>query len=338
MKTALTRTRFVTLLSAYFAVGLAALAVAPFIGPESVSFAQVREQIASGRWAADADILIYQRLPRVVLGFLAGGTLALVGAAFQVVLRNVLATPHTLGVTGGSALGAVVALSVPGLAVSWGPFSSVQLLALVGAMVALVFIYGVARRTAGLSMNVVLLAGVTFGIFAGAMIMLVRYLASPHLLVAMDRWMMGGVDVVGYRELAAFLPILLPALAVMAPLAPLLNHLSLGEEMAAGHGVDVAAVERQTLVAGGVATAAIVSLTGPVGFVGLVVPHVVRGLSGSDQRVVMPASFALGGAFLVACDTLARTLIAPSEMPVGIITAMVGGPVFIILLIRRSWR
>ena len=342
MRSRMTWKRFAVLVAVYFAAALAVMAAAPFVGAESVGIRSAWRQIFSGRWGAEADILVMQRFPRVLLGFLAGGTLALVGASFQVVLRNILAEPYTLGITGGSALGAVIAISVPGLAFDltkgWGLFSSVQVFALAGSMGALLFIYIVARRTAGLSMNTVLLAGVTFGIFCGAMIMLVRYLVSPHLLVAMDRWMMGGVDVVGYRELASFMPILLPALAVLAPLGSLLNHLSLGEEMAAGHGVDVKAVERQVLIAGGVATAAIVSMTGPIGFVGLVVPHIVRRISGNDQRLVLPASFALGGAILVACDTVARTLVAPAEMPVGIITAMLGGPVFIYLLIRQSWR
>ena len=213
-----------------------------------------------------------------------------------------------------------------------------QLIAMVGSLGALLFIYAVARRTAGLSMNIVLLAGVTIGIFTGALIMLVRYLASPYFVVSMDRWLMGGVDVVGYSELGSLMPFLLPAMAVMLPLAPALNLLSLGEDMAAGHGVDVPAVQRQTLIAGGVATASVVSLTGPIGFVGLIIPHIVRGISGSDQRVVLPASFALGGTFLVVCDTFARVVRAPTEMPVGIITAMIGGPVFICLLLRQTRR
>ena len=338
MKGILTRGRFACVLAAYFVPALLVMIFAPLVGTEKISLSAVWKQIASGEIEADANIFLSLRLPRVCLGLLAGGTLAVIGASFQVVLRNVLATPYTLGVTGGGTLGAVVAISFIGPASGWGPFSPVQLLALAGSFGALTFIYLVARRTAGLSMNIVLLAGVTFGILAGALIMLVKYLANPHTLAIMDRWMMGGLDVVGYRSLAGLLPLLVPALALIVLQAPRLNHLALGEEMAAGHGVNVARVQRISLLAGGAATAVVVSLTGPIGFVGLVVPHIVRTLSGNDQRIVLPASFALGGTLLVACDLIARTVIRSREMPVGIITAMVGGPVFIYLLVRRTKR
>ncbi len=140
---------------------------------------------------------------------------------------------------------------------------------------------------------------------------------------------------VGTRELAGLAPFLLPGLGLLVMQIPSLNHLSLGEEMAAGHGVDVAAVHREVFFGAGLATAAVVSITGPIGFVGLIVPHAVRRLSGFDHRIVLPASFLLGGAFLVACDAAARTLLRATEMPVGILTALVGGPIFIAILLSR---
>jgi iron complex transport system permease protein len=275
------------------------------------------------------------RVPRVILGLLAGGTLAACGATLQAVLRNPLATPYTLGVTSGGALGAFVAISMPALHVSLGPLSTVHLFALAGCGATLLFIYALARRPQGVSMNLLLLAGVTVGILCSALMLLVRFLAKPHLLVAMEHWVMGGLDVVGTRELAGLAPFLLPGLGLLAIQIPSLNHLSLGEEMAAGHGVDVAAVHREAFFGTGLATAAVVSVTGPIGFVGLIIPHAVRRLSGYDHRVVLPASFFLGGAFLVACDAAARTLLAAAEMPVGILTALVGGPIFIAILLRR---
>ena len=288
-----------------------------------------------GSQRTTAEILWQLRVPRVVLGLLAGGTLAVVGASLQVILRNPLATPYTLGVTGGGALGAVVAISIPGLAFAVGPLSTVQVFALAGCGATLLLIYVFARRAQGISMPMLLLAGVTIGILCGALMLLVRYLANPNLLVAMDRWVMGGLDVVGYRALGSLAPFLLPGLGLLALQVPTLNHLSLGEEMAAGHGVDVAAVHREVFLGAGLATAAVVSVTGPIGFVGLIVPHAVRRLSGFDHRVVLPASFLLGGAFLIACDALARIVVAPSEMPVGILTALIGGPIFIHILLRR---
>lgn len=317
----LTPRRCLLRIAAYALPCLVVLGIAPFVGSQ----------------ATTPEILWGLRVPRVLLGLLAGGTLALVGASLQVILRNPLATPYTLGVTGGGALGAVIAISIPGLQMTLRPlaFSTVQLFALAGCAATLLLIYAFARRPQGISTTLLLLAGVTIGILCGALMLLVRYLASPNLLVAMDRWVMGGLDEPGYRGLAALAPFLLPGLGLLALQIPTLNHLSLGEDMAAGHGVDVAAVHREVFFGAGLATAAVVSVTGPIGFVGLIVPHAVRRLSGFDHRIVLPASFLLGGAFLVACDTLARLVVAPSEMPVGILTALVGGPVFIGILLRR---
>jgi len=315
----LTRRRCLMLVAAYLVPSLAVACVAPLVGSERT----------------DAEILWSLRVPRVALGFLAGGTLALVGASLQVVLRNPLAEPYTLGIASGGALGAVVAISVPGLSLAAGPLSTVQLFSLAGCGASLALIYALARRPQGVATGILLLAGVTIGILCGALILLVRYLADPNLLVAMDRWVMGGLDVVGYRALGSLAPFLLPGLGLLALQTAALNHLALGEDMAAGHGVDVAAVHNDVFLGAGLATAAVVSITGPIGFVGLIVPHAVRRLSGFDHRVVLPASFLLGGAFLVACDALARTVVAPAEMPVGIITALVGGPAFIRILLKR---
>ena len=321
----------------YAGAFIAAAAACPFIGGnlfgggEATGGAPVA--IEAG---LHADILLNLRVPRVLTGLLVGGTLALVGAAFQAVLRNPLAEPFTLGVSGGAAVGAALAISVPWLRFAWGPFSPVQVLAILGAASALSLIYWIARRPSGLSMTTVLLAGVTVSVLSAGAIMLMRYLASPHRLVQMDRWMMGGLDVVGYGPVASILPLMLPGLGLVALRAGALNHLSLGEEMAAGHGVDVRAVQVGSLVGGGLATAAAVSVAGPIAFVGLIVPHAVRRLSGYDHRVVLPASFLLGGAVLAVCDTAARTVIFPTEIPVGVLTALIGGPLFIRLLVSSG--
>jgi iron complex transport system permease protein len=256
------------------------------------------------------------------------------GATFQVILHNPLAEPFTLGVTGGAAVGAVIAITVPGLSIAWGPFSTAQLLALVGAAAVIATVYAMASRAEGMAMDTLLLAGVTISILCAGGVLLVRYIVSPHLLVAMDRWLMGGLDVVGYRELAALFPLLLPGIGLLGLQARALNHLSLGRELAKGHGVDVASVQKQAFVGCGIATAAVVSLAGPIGFVGLIVPHAVRRLSGYDHRIVLPGCFLLGGAALAFCDAVARTVLAPTEMPVGIVTALVGGPLFIRLLLK----
>ncbi len=307
----------------------------PLFGSESIAVDTLFKKIFTGEADVEVEIFFFQRLPRALLASLVGGSLAVVGASFQVILRNPLAEPFTLGVTGGSAVGAVLAILFPGLLLAWGPFSTVQLFSLAGAAVILFLIYTIARRPEGITMNTLLLAGVTLSIICAGFILFLRYIASPGFLVQIDRWMMGGLDVVGYRELAALLPLLLPGLGLLFLCMEELNHLSLGEEMATGHGVDVPAVQKRVFFGGGLTTAAVVSLAGPIGFVGLIVPHIVRRFFGFDHRLVLPASFFLGGAFLAVCDTVARTVMAPVEIPVGIITALVGGPLFIRMLLRK---
>ena len=330
----LTRRRYGLIVGGYALLAAVVCLVAPFFGSERLSLSEVWTGLTLGRTTVDADIFLLQRLPRVVLAFLVGGALAATGGALQVVLRNALAEPFILGIAGSGALGAVVAISIPGLYLSVGPFSTVQVLSLAGCLASMAVIYRLATGPMGLSMNSVLLAGVTINVLCGAAVLLVRYLVNPQLLVIMDRWMMGGLDVVGFGETAALLPLLLPGLALLFRQAGALNHLAFGEEMAAGRGVDVSRVQKEVFIGAGLSTAAAVSLAGPIGFVGLILPHAVRRLSGVDYRLVLPASFLSGGSFLVLCDLLARTVVAPTEMPVGIVTAMIGGPVFFHILLK----
>ncbi|HOJ58769.1 MAG TPA: iron ABC transporter permease [bacterium] len=312
------------------------LAVCPLTGSETIRMGGLLQAGWRGTWDISAEIFYFQRVPRVVLAACVGGTLAVVGAAFQVILRNPLAEPYTLGITGGASVGAVLAILFPALQFTWSVFSSVQLFALIGAFAVLLMIYSLARRPEGFAVYTLLLAGVTLSIVSAGAVMFLRYAASPNYLVQMDRWMMGGLDVTGYQELAALFPLLIPGLGILFSCMVELNHLALGEELALGHGVDVPAVYQRVFFGGGVATAAAVSLSGPIGFVGLIVPHAVRRLSGYDHRIVLPASFFMGGALLAACDTVARTLFSPTEIPVGIITALAGGPLFLRILLRRS--
>lgn len=336
MTALLTRRRFVLVLGAYAASAAAIVVVTPFFGSEGLDFSEVFTGLFSTQSGIDADIFLFHRLPRVLLAFLVGGALAMCGAALQVVLKNPLAEPFILGIAGSGSLGAVAALSVPGLLLHLGPFSSVQLFSLAGCLACIWAIHRFASTTMGVSVTAILLAGVTINILCGAGILLMRYLVSPHLLIAMDRWMMGGLDIVGYRDLLSLLPLIVPGLALLAVHGNALNQLAFGEEMAMGRGVDVSAVQKQVLLGTGLAAAAAVSLAGPIGFVGLIVPHGVRRFSGVDHRLVLPGSFCLGGAFLTVCDLVARTVVAPTEMPVGIITAIVGGPVFLRILFKKN--
>lgn len=321
----------------YGLICLIAVLISPWIGPESITISAAKDFL-DGEVSPAGEIFWLQRLPRILLALLAGGALAVVGAAFQVLFKNPLVEPFTLGISGGAALGAFLTIAFPTLWMAWGPFGSIQLFAVLGAAASLSLIYSLSQRPQGMSVYTLLLAGVTISIICAGAILLLTYISSPHALVLFQRWMMGGIDVIGYQELLALLPLILPGLGLLLYHSRDLNHIALSEEMALGQGVDVPVVRRNTFIGGGLATAAIVSLVGPIAFVGLIVPHAVRRLSGFDQRIVLPCSFLLGGTALVICDSIARTIIAPTELPVGIITALIGGPLFIHLLISPRWR
>ena len=284
----------------------------------------------------DAQIFFVARLPRTLAGALVGASLASAGVVFQGLLRNPLATPFTLGVSAGAALGAMLAITF-GWSFAALSLPTVPLASLMGSLGAVAIVYLLATgRHAGLSTNVLLLAGVTMNAFFSALILFVQYFGDYAEVYRTLRWLMGDLDVSGYEPLVSALPLLLVSFAVFAWLARPLNLLSMGPDSAASRGIDVARAQRAAFLSGSLATGAAVSIAGPIGFVGIIVPHLVRLMVGSDHRVVLPASALFGAAFLVGCDVLARILMAPIELPVGVITAMVGGPFFLWLLVRRS--
>lgn len=330
--------RFALITGACAAVWAAAGFGALFFGQAPLAPETVLSALGGYGAGAAGDIVLYQRLPRVVLALLAGGALAVAGAVFQALLRNPLATPHTLGVSAGGALAAIAAIS---FSIRWpriGPVGPLQFFGLLGAFFNMGIIYLLATRRRHFSTFKLLLAGVTLGLISSALIMFVRYVSAPHKLVVVDRWLMGGLDVQGYRSLASVLPLFGPALVLLFSRANALNLISFGEELAVGRGVNLRALQTETFVAGSVLTASVVSVAGPVGFVGLIVPHMFRMLLGPDHRKLLFASFFGGGALLVVADTFARTAFAPSELPVGVLTAMMGGPFFLVLLVRRGGR
>jgi iron complex transport system permease protein len=284
----------------------------------------------------DAQIFFIARLPRVLAAALVGGALASSGAVFQALFRNPLASQDTLGVSSGASLGAVIAITFH-LDLSVGGVSSVPLAGIVGAFGALGVVYALATaRRRGLSTTVLLLAGVTMTAFFSALIMFTQYLADYTDTFRMTRWLMGTLDVGGYTPLAAAAPLLIVAFAMFATLPRPLDLLSLGADAASARGVDVVAAERAALVSASLATGAAVSISGPIGFVGIIVPHLVRLLVGSDHRLVLPASILFGASFVIVCDLVARTLFSPLEVPVGVVTALVGGPFFLWLLLRHA--
>ena len=277
------------------------------------------------------------RLPRVVMAGLVGASLAMVGAALQALFRNPLADPFTLGVSGGASLGASVAI-VFGLGLNLVGVPFIFIAAFVGASVSVLLVYRLARSGGGTMLpGALLLAGVVLNLSASAGVLVIQYLASYGRALQILRWLIGSLDVVGFDLIWKILVFLIPGWLVLIAHARDLHLLATGEsESAASLGVDVRRTERMVFLASSLIVAVTVSVGGAIGFVGLIVPHAARLVFGQDVRVLLPASFLLGAAFLILADTLARVVISPGELPVGAITALLGGPVFLLLLKRQQ--
>jgi len=281
------------------------------------------------------DILVDYRLPRVLLGAVAGAGLAAVGASFQSVLRNQLAEPYVLGVSGGAALGATLAIASGLGAATFAGAAGVPAAAFAGGAAATAVVWALVRagRAGGAS---ILLAGVVVNSIAGACILFVETLAEPGKLQSLVWWLMGYLEAPSWAQLAFVAAYAAIGVGVLLADAARINLLSLGDESAGSLGVDVRRLERRVLFACAAVVGAIVSVTGPVGFVGLVVPQAARRVVGPDLRVLMPVSLLGGATTLVVCDLVVR-LAAPvvhTEVPVGAVTALLGGPVFLAILLR----
>ena len=330
------RSRLLFALALFGATALAAILLGPLVGSTSISLSRAFDARRPFAENPDAQIFFIARLPRTLAGALVGATLAAAGVVFQGLLRNPLATPFTLGVSAGAALGAMLAITF-GPALAWVGVPLAPLASFAGSLLAVGVVYLLASaRHRGLSTDVLLLAGVTMNAFFSALILFVQYFADFAETFRILRWLMGDLDVGSYRPLAAALPMIVVAFAAFGWLARPLNLLSLGAEAAETRGLDVVRAQRTAFLSASLATGAAVSVGGPVGFVGIIVPHLVRLLVGADHRIVLPASALFGAAFLIGCDALARTLLAPLELPVGVITALIGGPFFLWLLVRRA--
>ena len=330
------RRRLLWTLAGFGALTLGACLFAPLVGSTRIHLGAVFDRSIPYADNIDAQIFFVARLPRVLAAALVGSALALSGVVFQALLRNPLASPDTLGVSAGASLGAMMAITFD-LDFSLLGISAVPLATFAGSMGALVIVYGLsAARRRGTSALVLLLGGVTLNALLSAVIAFVQYLADFTQTFRNVRWLMGSLDVASYSPIGAALVPMMIAWAGFATLPRVLDLISVGSESAAARGVNVEWTERVALVSASLATGAAVSLAGPVSFVGLIVPHLVRLIVGADHRLVLPASALFGGSFLIGCDLVARTIMAPLELPVGIVTAIIGGPVFLWLLFRRA--
>jgi iron complex transport system permease protein len=284
----------------------------------------------------DARFLDY-RLPRVLGGALVGACLAGAGCAFQAVLRNPLAEPYALGVSSGASLAAFLAIQL-GIDRSFLGQSGVGLAALVGAAATVLVVYRLARVGEDLPPATLLLAGITIAMFCSAASMLVQYAAGFGETQRMVRWLMGGLDGLMFPTLARSVAPIATGLALLLFLARDLNALSAGGDAAASVGVEPARATGLAFATSSLLVGGAIALAGPIGFVGLVVPHALRALVGPDHRVLLPCAMLGGAALVVACDAVARIALAPAELPVGVVTALFGGPFFVYLLLRERTR
>ena len=281
----------------------------------------------------EARILSEVRIPRVTLGFLAGAALATAGMAFQALFRNALATPFTLGVSAGASLGAAVYVHL-GITASVAGIPGSAFAALAGALLAIALVYAVARATYGFSSSTLLLAGVAISFLFTSVILAIQYIGDVTTSFRVGRWLLGGLEVVGFLPVIHVLPFALVGIAILLAISRDLDLLVIGEESAASRGVSVTAVKKLVFASASLMVGGVVATCGPIGFVGLVVPHIGRLILGPKHRTLAPFSVLAGGTFLVACDAIGRTVVAPVEIPVGIVTALIGGPFFLAMLVQ----
>jgi cobalamin transport system permease protein len=322
------------ILAGLFVLAAVVVAGAPFFGMESIPIGALW---GSADDAVKIDILWKLRIPRVAMAFLAGTALASSGMSFQAMFRNPLATPFTLGISSGASLGAAVCIQLGwSFSLLWIP--GVAISAFVGALITILLVYTLTTRTPrGSTTATMLLAGVAISFFFSSLILFLQYMSDLSRTFRMIRWVMGGMEnVVDFGEVLTVMPFVVTGCLIIAFLTHELNLMLMGEDFAVSRGVAINFTKLLLYFAVSLMVGAVVAFCGPIGFVGLMVPHICRMLVGADHRKLFPATWLLGGAFLVICDTVGRTFMAPTELPVGVITALLGGPFFLWLLFSRK--
>jgi len=308
---------------------VAAAVLLPWVGSGSISVDRVLAKLSP-----DYPIFVQLRVSRTLLGLLAGGALSLTGSLFQAMLRDSLASPYTLGVSAGAALGAVVTLALDlerllGFPAAW-------IGAMAGAAGVLVIVAGASWKRGQLSGVRLLLSGIALNSICTAFILLINSVVRDHRTFSITQWLLGSVDAVNYRALAVFAVGVTVTSIVIITQARGWNLLAVGETWAGSRGADLRRLTITGYCCGSVLTAGAIALTGPIGFVGLIVPHLVRSRISPDNRILMPCSLLLGGVMLAGCDTIGRVVLAPAEVPAGAVMALLGGP-YLVWLVRRRF-
>jgi iron complex transport system permease protein len=315
---------------------LITLVITPLIGPTSIDIGKALSGGLDAVDNVDAEILFLARIPRILLGAVTGAALSVAGAVFQALLRNDLAAPFTLGVSSGASLGAVIAISL-NLNFTILGISTLSIAAFAGALGTMLLVFGLVKTRHGdFPTSVLLLAGVTANFFFASMVMFIHYMSDFTQSFQIVRWLMGGLDITDYQTLWSICPFIILGIGGLIFVSRDLNLISAGVQSAMSRGVNVVRTQKIGFILASLITGTVVAISGPIGFVGLIVPHIVRLLVGPDLRLLIPGSMFFGASFLILCDTIGRTLIAPAEIPVGVITAMLGGPFFVWLLKRQQ--
>ncbi len=309
------------------AVFIGAALVLPWIGAGSISPSRVLRHEAP-----DYDILLQLRISRTLLALVAGGALSLAGALFQAMLRDALATPYTLGISAGASLGAVAVI-----AAGWEAFFGIPVTwigALAGAFTVLALVIGGGLKRKQISAYSLLLTGIAINSVCAAFIIILSSFAGMSRSFSIARWLIGSIDATSYKSLGVLTVVVIITASFILAQARNWNLLAVGERWAASRGARVGSLLTTGYLAGSVLVAGSIALTGPIGFVGLIVPHLVRSRISPDHRILMPCVFFFGGALLAFCDALGRIVIPPAEIPAGAILAIIGGP-YLVWVIRQ---
>jgi len=335
----LTAARLAAIVGAAFACAVAAVILCPLLGVDT-SNGWSLELMSPGQIVADGiDHLVFvrDRLPRALAAAVVGAGLAAAGCTFQAVLRNPLAEPFTLGISSGASLAAVIAIRF-GAGATFAGESAIGVAALLGAGATVILVWRLARVGGAHPPATLLLAGITIAMVCSAASLLLQYTANYTELYRIVRWMMGGLDWIGYPTLAKSALLITIGVLWLLTLARDMNALAAGADAAASVGVDARRSIRTAFTCSSLVVGAGIAIAGPIGFIGLMVPHALRAIIGPDHRALLPASALVGAAALVVCDTVARIVIAPAQLPVGVVTALLGGPFFLYLLVSEKSR
>ncbi len=325
----LTISGYLTRLVLFFLITCCAVFIGLSAGPVKIGFNDLVPTFFSNNANPIFSQIIFDiRLPRILYAIAVGGGLSIAGAVFQAILMNPLAEPYILGISSGGTFGAVLSFLIG------ASFLGTQLFSFTGALVVMLLVFVLGKRFGELEPNVLLLTGVMVGAFFSAAILLMMTLLNDSLRTAVF-WLMGNLSIADKDNLKFVLPVTFVVSFLLMLNSNKYNLLSLGADSAKQLGVNTTVLRNYTYLLSSLMIGTIVSVSGIIGFVGLLVPHVCRMIFGVDNRIVLPASFFFGASYLILCDTLARTLISPSELPVGAVTAIIGAPVFIYLLRKR---